>query len=300
MSNENTFLVALERRLVSRQLPRGGWPFLAACGQITLEPTCLALLALRLDPNTKAQVLLDAQRPDGSWGAFAADDGPSGLTGLALLTLNTLGTFPDAASHAADWLLDAKGREASWIWKWKFRTTDTRVRFDPDKFGWPWEPGTCSWVVPTAFALLALKQSFPCCRNGQIAYRIQRGVDMLLDRACPNGGWNAGNGVVYGRPMAPHLDATAIALLALRSEPRQELIERGVAWLRLQSSSCSAPWSLAWSILALDAYDEPIAGLQKRLAALAERDSIEDNATLAVTALALDSDASGNPFEVIA
>jgi hypothetical protein len=100
--------------------------------------------------------------------------------------------------------------------------------------------------------------------------------------------------------MAPHVDATAIALLALRSEPRQELIARGLAWLRCQSASCSAPWSLAWSILALDAYDEPVVGLQKHLAALAERDSIEDNATLAVTALALDSDASGNPFEVIA
>ena len=300
MSSDKTFLVALERRLVRRQRPQGGWPFLAGSRQTALEPTCLALLALRLDPNTKAQVLLDAQRSDGSWGAFASDDGPSGLTGLALLTLNNLGTFPEAANRAAHWLLHTRGREASLLWKWKFRTTDTRVRFNPDRFGWPWQSGTCSWVVPTAFAVLALKQSFPCCRRGQIACRIQRGVEMLLDRACPNGGWNAGNGVVYGTAMAPHVDATAIALLALRSEPRQELIARGLAWLRCQSASCSAPWSLAWSILALDAYDEPSAGLQKRLAALAERDSIDDNTTLAVVALALDCGASGNPFEVIA
>jgi len=265
-----------------------------------LEPTCLALLALRLQPSGSAVVLLDAQRPDGSWGSFANDNEASGVTGLAFLTLNTLGTFPDAASRAADWLLDASGRQSSWIWKWKFRTTDTRVRFDPEKFGWPWEPGTCSWVVPTAFALLALKQSFPCCRTGRVAYRVERGVEMLLDRACPNGGWNAGNGIVYGAPMAPHLDATAIALLALRSESRQELIERGLAWLQRHPSSCSAPWSLAWSILALDAYDEPVAGLQERLAALAERDAIEDNGTLAVVALALDCEVSGNPFEVIA
>jgi hypothetical protein len=110
-------------------------------------------------------------------------------------------------------------------------------------------------VVPTAFAVLALKQSFPCCRRGEIAYRIERGMEMLLDRACANGGWNAGNGFVYGAPMAPHVDATAIALLALRSEPRHELNERSLAWLEHQSSSCSAPWSLAWSIIALDAYD---------------------------------------------
>ena len=298
--SENAILGALREHLIARRLPRAGSAFLQASQQMAIEPTCLALLALRQDQRTNAQSLLGAQRPDGSWGAFATDDGPSGLTGLALLTLNSLGTFPEAANRAAHWLLQVRGREASRLWKWKFRTTDTRVRFDPDKFGWPWQPGTCSWVVPTAFAVLALKQSFPCCRRGQIADRIQRGVEMLLDRACPNGGWNAGNGVVYGTPMKPHLDATAIALLALRSEPRQELIERGLAWLRLHSSSCSAPWSLAWSILALDAYNDPVSGLQERLAALAEGDSIDDSATLAIVTLALDCGASGNPFEVIA
>jgi squalene cyclase len=259
----------------------------------------LALLALRLQPSVRATVLLKGQRPDGGWGTFAADDEASGLTGLAVLTLNALGTFPGAASRAVDWLLDAKGREASWMWKWKFRTTDTRVRFDPEKFGWAWEPGTCSWVVPTAFALLALKQSFPCCRTGRIAYRIQRGVEMLLDRACPTGGWNAGNGAVYGAPMTPHADTTAIALMALRSEPRQELIERGLEWLEHQSASCSAPWSLAWSILALDAYDVFVAPLQQRLATLAEPDAVDDTAALATVALALDCTASGNPFKVI-
>lgn len=267
---------------------------------MALEPTCLALLALRLNQCSNAQVLLDAQRPDGSWGSFVNDDEGSGLTGLALLTLSNVESSPVAATRAAEWLLNSKGREANWFWKWKFRTTDTRVRFDPDKFGWPWEPDTCSWVVPTSFALLAFKQSFPCCRNGKVAYRIERGVEMLLDRACPNGGWNAGNGVVYGAPMAPHIDGTAIALLALRSEPRNELIERSLVWLEHQACSCSAPWSLAWSILALNAYDKPVASLQHRLASIVVTDEICDTATLAVAALALDCTASGNPFEVIA
>ena len=131
---------------------------------MALEPTCLALMALRLDQYANVQVLLNDQRPDGSWGAFGDDDEASGLTGLALLALNTMGRFPGAATRAVSWLIDTKGREANWLWKWKFRTTDTNVQFDPDKYGWPWEPGTCSWVVPTSLALLALKQSFPCCR----------------------------------------------------------------------------------------------------------------------------------------
>ena len=296
----NSLVHSLRTSLTTRKLPQGGWPFLGGSLQMGLEPTCLALLALRLERSASAAVLLDAQRPDGSWGSFATDDEASGLTGLALLTLNALGMFAHAATRATDWLLDAKGREASWIWKWKFRTTDTRVRFDPDKFGWPWEPGTCSWVVPTAFALLALKQSFPCCRKGRVAYRIQCGVQMLLDRACPNAGWNAGNGVVYGIAMAPHIDTTATALLALRSEPTNELIEPSLVWVEHQACSCPSPWSLAWAILALDAYNRPVGSLQQRLVNLTELDETDNIATLAAIALALDCTACGNPFEVVA
>lgn len=286
--------------LDARRLPCGGWPFLRGSIEMALEPTCLALMALRLDRTANAQVLLNAQRPDGSWGSFAADDEASGLTGLALLTLNALGMFQCAATRAADWLLDAKGREANWPWKWKFRITDTHVRFDPDKFGWPWEPGGCSWVVPTAFALLGLKQNFPGCRKGKIAYRIQRGIEMLQDRACPKGGWNAGNGVVYGTPMAPHVDATAIALLALRSEPRNRSISRSLRWLEYQAGSCPAAWSRAWSILALDAYGLPVLALQQRLLNVVEPHETCDVATLAVVALALDCTVASNPFEVVA
>jgi hypothetical protein len=39
---------------------------------------------------------------------------------------------------------------------------------------------------------------------------------MLIDRACPDGGWNAGNGIVLGTALAPHIDTTAIAVLALK------------------------------------------------------------------------------------
>ena len=96
------------------------------------------------------------------------------------------------------WLLNNKGREGHWLWKWKFRTVDRQVQFDPDKYGWPWFPGTVSWVIPTAFSLIALKQSLACCRTEQVANRIQLGTEMLRDRACPSGGWNAGNGMVFG------------------------------------------------------------------------------------------------------
>jgi len=132
------------------------------------------------------------------------------------------------------------------------------------------------------------------CREGKVAYRIQRSVEMLQDRTCPRGGWNAGNGVVYGSAMAPHFDATAIALLALRTEPRNKLVDRSLAWLERQAGSCPSPWSLSWSILALNAYDKPVAPLHHRLETLAEPDETYNTATLAVAALALECTASSH------
>ncbi len=266
---------------------------------MALEPTCLGLLALRSERSVDASILVETQRSDGGWGAFADDNQASGLTGLALLTLNAYGKFETARSRAVGWLLNHRGKEASWPWKWKFRTRDTHVRFDPDKFGWPWQPCTCSWVVPTAFAVLALKQRFPRLQKRKVASRIQRGLEMLLNRACPGGGWNAGNGVVYGSPMAPHIDATAIALLALQGEPPTETTESSLAWLQREICTCPAPWSLAWSILVFNAYGKPVGSFQQRLAGLAQSDPFHDTAMLAAVLLALNCTNSGNPFKVL-
>lgn len=286
--------------LVRRQM-RDGWAYRRECPQAALEPTCLALLALRLhDTPTRAagiEVLLRLQNPDGSWPALAGDQEGSGLTGLVLLTLNNLGVA-ERVERAISWLLRCRGKETHWLWRWKFRTRDTLVRFDPDKFGWPWQPGTLSWVVPTAFSVLALKQSFSCHRNRKVANRIRRGVEMLFDRACPAGGWNAGNGVVYGLPMTPHLDTTAIAHLAVRGEPRSDSLTKSLLWLQGKAESCQAPWSLAWCILAMHAYDLPVTEAQERLRAMS-LDQPNDTATLAITAIALDCTTYGNPFQVV-
>ena len=72
---------------------------------------------------------------------------------------------------------------------------------------------------------------------------------MLLDRACPGGGWNAGNGVVFGAALNAHIDTTAIALLALTTDDIQPEVRRGLSWLRPKSAGCSSAYSLAWSVL---------------------------------------------------
>jgi len=247
------------------------------------------------------EFLVGIQNPNGSWPAFKGDEREGfGLSSLAVIALINNGEVAFQAKHGLEWLLNSQGEESHWLWRWKFRTSDTHVSFDPDKFGWPWMPSTCSWVIPTAFSIIALKQGFVCCKTDRVSFRIRRGVDMLLDRVCPGGGWNAGNGVVYGVPMAPHLDATAIALLSLGKEERSRAVGAGLRWLERTAATCSAPWSLGWSILALDAHDRPIEGLTNRLCALKDLGQMWDSATLALVILALDCPFQGNAFNVIA
>jgi hypothetical protein len=106
--------------------------------------------------------------------------------------------FASARENAFRWLVAERGREGHWLWRWKFKTADHKVRFDPEKYGWPWTPGSASWVIPTAFSVIALKQYTVCNRLEASEKRIKLDVEMLLDRMCVAGGWNSGNSVVYG------------------------------------------------------------------------------------------------------
>jgi hypothetical protein len=197
------------------------------------------------------------------------------------------------------WLLNCAGKESNWFWKWKFRTADRHVRFDPDKYGWPWSPDAVSWVVPTAFAILALNQ-IPCSCGGleRLPFRVDRGIKMLMDRACPGGGWNAGNGVVYGTALAPHADDTAIALLALCDREKDPVVQGSVDYLERVAPTLSAPWSLAWAILALAAHRRPIAPLSTSLAAFPDLSGTEDTSTVALVCLALDQQRALEAFGV--
>jgi hypothetical protein len=206
------------------------------------------------------------------------------------------------------WLLNARSREANWLWRWKLRTVDNSVHFDPSKFGWSWISGTTSWVVPTAFTLIALQQASKrgFCRSAHLRERVELGTSMLLDRMCPGGGWNSGNGVAFGVPLAPHIDATSIALLALTRHEEEQGVQRSLQWLVNRLAGCPSPYSLAWGVLAIAAYRgislearEGLRGRAEELMRLTENaESIEDNCTLALSALALEAIDGNNVFEV--
>ena len=294
---------SLTEKLKSRQMKSGGWAYFDSV-QESLEATCLAELALapEMQVSSSAAILflLKSQLSDGGWPAFLGDSEGSWTTALALCTLNSTGDFTAARDKAFRWLYAERGREGHWFWRWKFKTSDRNVRFDPDKYGWPWVTGSASWVIPTAFSIVAIEQFTVCNRSEESEKRIHLGVEMLLDRACVDGGWNSGNSVVYGVPLRPHVEATAIALLALQDEQRTEMIQKSLSWLRQNAASVDSVSSLAWCILTLFVYQEPIGGLKNRLATIiGEGRDIRNNATLATAILALKCGEMIHPFEVL-
>jgi hypothetical protein len=272
--------------------------------QESLEATCLAELALAPERQASSSAailfLLKSQLSNGGWPAFLGDSEGSWTTALALCTLNSTGDFTAAREEAFRWLYAERGREGHWFWRWKFKTSDRNVRFDPDKYGWPWVTGSASWVIPTAFSIIAIEQFTVCNRSEESEKRIHLGVEMLLDRACVDGGWNSGNSLVYGVPLRPHVEATAIALLALQDEQRTEMVQKSLSWLRQNATSVDSVSSLAWCILTFFVYQEPIGGLRNRLATIiGEGRDIRNNATLATAILALKCGEMIHPFEVL-
>ena len=244
--------------------------------------------------------LLDSQRTDGGWPAFEGDSEPSWTTALALCTSTAVNDQSDARERALKWLLSERGKEGHWFWRWKFKTADREVRFDPDKYGWPWSPGAGSWVIPTAFSVVAIKQFTVRNRSEASEKRIRLGVEMLLDRACVGGGWNSGNSIVYGVPLPAHVEATAIALLALQDEPRGEIVHASVDWLESRAPGINAVSSLSWCILTLFVYQRRTDELKRRLAAIiGDGSTIWNYATLAIALLALRCGEMIHPFIVL-
>lgn len=295
----------LQVEIEKRCLPDGGWTSRSSRGA-GIETTCFALMALQGRPSVARdrgiKLLFRTQNPDGSWPAFEGDD-PEGCwtTALVTIALRFTGAPTAPIEKSIRWLLYSKGREGHWFWKWKFRTVDSAVQFNPDKYGWSWFPDTVSWVIPTAFSVIALEQFTRCCGTGPIVNRIQLGKDMLRDRSCPQGGWNAGNGIVFGSALIPHIDTTAIALIAL-TNGKDAVVAAGLNCLRQACMDCPSAYSLAWSAIAFSVHQDPtlnecMAGLSQ---ALTTTDGTSNIETLSLAAIALKTaEDGGNPFAAV-
>lgn len=104
------------------------------------------------------------------------------------------------------------------------------------------------------------------------------------------------DGVVYNVALAPHIDASGIALAALRKYWRNAEVERSLSWL--VNANCSSAYSLAWRILALRSYAAVQPDVRASIEAARERlislmqDPVQfaETTTLALGILALRND----------
>src|ERR1039458_10820277 len=117
-----TVTAGLRETLNANQRPTGAWGYRGI--QDSVESTCLAILALCQRPSLKLtraiQALLALQNADGSWPAFTGDE-PEGCwtTALAVLSLMETGQATNRLAAGIQWLLNARGREGNWLWRWK-------------------------------------------------------------------------------------------------------------------------------------------------------------------------------------
>jgi hypothetical protein len=124
---------------------------------------------------------------------------------------------------------------------------------------------------------------------------------MLADRACPGGGFNAGNGVVFDSALPPQVDTTAIALLAL-DRGTESAATPALGWLRVAYTNCRAAYSLAGATLAFLAHRDPAADLcaSHLYRAFTGKRATLDIETLSLAAIALHATDRGmNRFEVL-
>jgi hypothetical protein len=256
--------------LVEARNSDGGWAYRRGA-RSRLEPTCWALLALAQADGGEVDIQALRRWPlhDG-WLIDIAGVPPNiGFNAVATLTLLQASAGRAMAQPLVTRLLDAKGQT--------YRNSAS-VRQDNTLAAWSWIDGTISWVEPTAWSLLALKQQRK--RGGPSSVlndRIDIAERMLIDRACPVGGWNYGNAHVYDSDLLPHVPTTALGLLAMQDHRTHPVIQRSLGRLQQDATSERSPLALSLSSICLRVYGVPAAAVDQQLLTLsAERRRVRD------------------------
>lgn len=257
--------------LTRTQNPDGGWGYKPSHTSY-VEPTALVLLACGgsgQDALARGRRwLLAAQREDGAWGIDSRGHAPSWMTAWAVWAL---------AISAID-CAQALAKGTAWLLAEPTLKVEVTVQaqaqrllgIDPTLQGWPWQPGEAAWVFPTALTLLALVAA-----GIRQHPRLNQGLLYLLDRACPDGGWNFGNPAMFGTRLPALIPETAMALLALHalevSENDHASVRAGLTYLRSALKSAFTCLELALGSLALLAWEGMVTSTTSSIEALCRK-----------------------------
>ena len=256
------------------QNPDGGWGAIAE-KQSNTESTALGLLALRsLDDSRENSVLEKAeqwlantQNPDGSWSYGAGSKAPSWSTALGVMALSDSSVEAEPLVRAGNWILAQEGSKPGILAKLILALSFQKkaVHLNDDLVGWSWTPGSFSWVEPTSYCLIALKKIKSRLSAKAVQERVDQAELMFYDRMCEGGGWNYGNAAVYGDPLWPYPDITALALIALQDHKERNDNRVSLRALSKMAETTDSGLALGWATICLSVYGEDISELRKRL-----------------------------------
>ncbi len=259
-SSEKSQLVLLEDRFVEA----AGFPYRPG-GGFRPDATCWAILALEAAGSTSGiidkarRLLVKAQNADGRVCLAPQNSDAYWPTPLAALAWHGAPEFEEPRDRAIRFLTEADlvgvldGPQEG-------ESHDVTIK------GWPWTVKAHPWVEPTAYVLMALR----VCGYGTHE-RAQDAVRLLLDRQLAAGGWNVGTTVTFGKPMWPTPEATGLALQALAGLVPKWVVQKSIEYLRSRLPSLNVPISLAWAILGLHAWQEPVEQPEERIAQVLDR-----------------------------
>jgi len=252
----------------------GGWGAIAT-KQSNTESTALGLLALRsLDDSRENSVLEKAeqwlantQNPDGSWSYGAGSKAPSWSTALAVMALSDSSVEAERLVRAGNWILAQEGSKPGILAKLILALSFQKkaVHLNDDLIGWSWTPGSFSWVEPTSYCVIALKKIKSRLSAKAVQERVDQAELMIYDRMCEGGGWNYGNAAVYGDPLWPYPDITALALIALQDHKERNDNRVSLKALSKMAETTDSGLALGWTTVCLSVYGEDISELRKRL-----------------------------------
>ena len=277
----NEFETGLARRLIDLQNADGGWAA-SERGVSATEPTSWALRALESivrDPAFEVSAIEARERAvswlalrqlqNGAWPGSERVPEPGASTGVAALALAACPepALLDRAVAAGNWLLQHPGKRVSWRTRLWLRLNPDRnpLEMDMRLRGWPWMEGMWGWVEPTSITLIAFRSLGDRLPKSSVTEAIEDGESMLLDRTCPDGGWNHGLGRSHDEDLWPYPDTTAFALLALGPDRPDEAVAEGIAALHRMLESPVSRLTTALGILAFDRFGQDAEHLRRRL-----------------------------------
>ena len=218
-------------------------------GQFRTDATAWGVLAFRAAEGEQDVLerhrmrLIREQEEDGRLPINRSHPDSFWPTALAVLAWQGSSHSQAAQGRAIHLLLETTGVHGP-------RRSDEPAGHDTRLKGWPWVVGTHSWIEPTALAVIAMKAT----GHGQHD-RVREAIEMVLDRQLPQGGWNYGNTLVFGRELRPMPESTGAALVGLAGMADREKVIRSLDYLEDEVSRLRTPISLGWALLGLAAWD---------------------------------------------